>query len=159
MWEEAIDRESNALIVRGTQKYISQTLEMDSIPITWTFRIKDASTATGTLYKARRCLYGNHQKAIRHFDPSALDALVAKHGIIRMFLKKVAAKRLKREDVDIDNAYLYGQLDKPIIMKKPYDSSGKVRHPGHACLVVKSLYSARQAGKIWGTHLPEKLLE
>lgn len=76
-----------------------------------------------------------------------------------MFLTKVAAQRLKLEGADIDNAYLCRQLDKPIIMKPPSDSFGKVRYPGYVCLVVKYLYGARQAGKIWGTDLHKNLLK
>lgn len=44
-------------------------------------------------------------------------------------------------------------------MKQPPDSSGKPRYPSKACLVVKSLYGVRQAGKIWGSYIHKQLLK
>lgn len=157
-WAEAIDREYNALVDRGTWTYIDQTPDMDPLPFTWNFRVKDVSVGNGLLCKARCCLCGNLQQAFRDFDPENLYAPVVRHETIGMFLAKVVAQQLQVEGADGDNSYLYGDMDKPIIMKQPTDSSGKPRYPGKVCLVKKSLYGARQAGEIWGSHIHKKLL-
>lgn len=157
MLVEAVDREFNALVERGIWTSVKQTPEMDPFPFTWTCRIKDASTISGILYKARCCLCGNYQKAFRDCDPANIYAPVVRHETIRLFFTKVAAQYLKVEGADVDNAYLYGDLDKPISMKQPSDSSGKVHYPGQVCLVVKSLYGARQASDIWEPHIRETL--
>lgn len=44
-------------------------------------------------------------------------------------------------------------------MKQQTDSFGNVKFPGKVCSVVKSIYSAREAGKIWGSHIHKKLLD
>lgn len=136
MWAEAIDREYNALNDCGTWKYIKQTPEMDPLPFKWTLKIKDASTKTSTLYKARCCLCGNHQKAIRDFDHTNIYAPVVKHETIRMFLARVAAQPVELEGANIDNAYVYEQLEKLIIMKQPFNTFGRASYPGHVCPVV-----------------------
>lgn len=76
-----------------------------------------------------------------------------------MFIAKVATQQLKVEGADVDNTYLYGDMDKPVVMMPPTDSPGKQRFPGKVCLVPKLLYGARQAGEIWGSLIHNTLLK
>lgn len=157
-WAEAIDREFNALEERNTWTYIPYAASMSPLPYIWDFRIKDTFGAYGLIYKARCCLRGDKQVAYRDFDPENLYAPVARHESIRMLLALVAAQNLVLEGADVSNAYLYGDIDTPIIMHQPTDSTGRQKHPGMVCKLQKSLYGARQAGEIWGSVIHGKLL-
>lgn len=156
---EAIDREFNAAFERGTWIYAGQISEMNPLPFPWTFRIKDASAKSGILYKACCRLCGNHRKAFRDFDPENTYVSVVRHEIICIFSAKVVAQNLKFEEVDIDNTYPYGNLDKPINKKQPSESAGKNSILEKFCLIVKFLYDGRQVGEIWGTLIHKKLME
>lgn len=93
-WANAIDREYDALVERGTWKYLDRTPDMDPLPFTCNFRVKDTSSGDRMLYKARCCLCGNLQKTYRDFNLDALYAPVVRHESIRVFLAKVAAQNL-----------------------------------------------------------------
>ena len=85
-------------------------------------------------------------------------APVASHDSIRYLIAISAAENSTLEGADISNAYLYGNLDVPIIMEQPTESSQLPAMPGYVCKLVKSIYGARQAGEIWGSLLNEKFL-
>lgn len=158
-WREAINREYNALVDRKTWTYIKYTPDMEPLPFIWDFRIKEApGSDISILYKARCCLRGDKQVAYRDFDPNNLYAPVVRHETIRMLLAKTAAQDLILEGADVANAYLYGNLDTPIIMQQPTDSTGKEAYPGYVCSLLKSIYGARQAGEIWGSVIHSSLL-
>lgn len=54
------------------------------------------------------------------------------------------------EGADISNAYLYGDLDAPVKMELPKDSSREPEKEDHVNKVIRSLYGYRSEGKIWG---------
>lgn len=91
------------------------------------------------------------------YDPDELFAPVPSHESIRALLAVAASKNCFLEGYDVDNAYLFGNLDVPIRMKQPTDSTGIPAKEGHDCFLVKSLYGAKQAGKIWGNEIHQKL--
>lgn len=156
-WASAIDREYDALIKRGTWKYVNSTRDMDPLPFTWNFWIKDTSSGDEMMYRARCWVCENLQMSYKDFDPDAPYALVVRHETIRMLLAKVVAQKLFMECTEVDNAYLYGDMDKPDIMNQPTNSSAKLKYSENICLVVKSLYGALEAEKIWSSHLHKKL--
>lgn len=150
-WCEAIDREFEALCAQETWTLVKRTPDMKPIPFLWDFRVNDTyGTDNAVIYKARCCLRGDKQVVYQDFDPHNLYAPVVRHETIRMFLAKVAAQDLILEGADVSNAYLYGDIDAPIIMDQPTNSSGKPHRPGYVCQLNKSIYGARQAGEIWG---------
>jgi hypothetical protein len=58
----------------------------------------------------------------------------------------VASKKLKVHQLDVKGAYLNGILTQPIYMEQPIgfeDGSGLV------CLLIKSIYGLKQAGRVW----------
>lgn len=74
-----------------------------------------------------------------------------------MLIAYAAANKILVEGASISNAYLFGNLDIPIIMGQPTDSSQKQKYPGNVCRLIKSIYGAKQAGKIWGSLLAKTL--
>jgi len=65
---------------------------------------------------------------------------------IRALLAMVPGKKLKVQQLDVKGAYLNGKLTQSIYMEQPTgfdDGSGLV------CLLVKSIYSLKQARHVW----------
>lgn len=153
-WCAAIDREFNALRNRNTWKLIRRTPDMNVLPFTWVFRIKPLdATGKTVLYKARCCVRGDYQLAYFDFDPFTTYAPVASHEGIRILLAYAAARRLIVEGGDVSNAYLFGDIDCPVYIEQPTNSTGLKERHGYVCQLLKSMYGIKQAGRIWGSLL------
>lgn len=158
-WAAAIDREYNDLLRRGTWTYIPSDKNHPPVPFKWIFRAKQIDDIGNEfLYKARCVLRGEIQEAWIDFDPDELYAPVAAHETIRLFLGVSASEDLITEGCDVDNAYLFGNLDIPIRMKQRIKSTLVLARPGHDVLHLKSLYGARQAGRIWGNEIHNEVI-
>ncbi|KAL6330209.1 hypothetical protein AAG906_040131 [Vitis piasezkii] len=74
---------------------------------------------------------------------------------VRTFLVVVAAKNWNLHQMDVQNAFLHGDLDEEVYMKMPpgfaSSSSRKV------CKLRKSLYGLRQVPRCWFAKLAESL--
>lgn len=55
------------------------------------------------------------------------------------------------------NSYLYGDIDFPVYMEQPTDSTGIPLYPGLVVQLLKSMYGLKQAGFIWGSLLATSL--
>ena len=60
----------------------------------------------------------------------------------------VASKKLKVWQLDVKGAYLNGILTQPIYMEQPSGFDDNFRL---VCLLIKSIYSLKQAGRVWNT--------
>ncbi len=69
--------------------------------------------------KASRRLRGNKQMLYIDIHPMNVNSLVVSHGSIRILVALAAAEDAFREGADGTNAYLYGNLDIPVIMQQP----------------------------------------
>ncbi len=98
--------------------------------------------------KACCCARGDRQLAYLDYDPSNIYAPVPSHESIRMLISLAASQDINLEGANVTNAYLYGDLDIPILMQQPTDSSQELAKPGYACKLFKSIYGAKQAGEI-----------
>ncbi len=50
-----------------------------------------------------------------------------------------ASEKIHLEVADMNNDYIYGDLDVPIIMKQPTDSSQELDMPEYKCEVIHSV--------------------
>lgn len=155
-WFEAIDWVYNALMSRNTWTYVLPKPGVKPVPYTWVFKQKPLD-AQGKkfLQKARCCLIVDQQ--LEYIDYN-LYAPVASHYAIRLLICIAASEGLVLEGADVSNAYLYGDIDLPIIMCQPTDLSQKEAIPGYYCQLNKSLYGTKHAGK-YGDHFLINLSE
>ena len=74
-------------------------------------------------------------------------APVSKHVSIYIVLSVAVAKCLELHQMDVNNAFLHGDLEEEIYMKLPPGfSSGK---PNAVCKLLKSLYGLKQDSRNW----------
>jgi len=50
--------------------------------------------------------------------------------------------------LDVNNAFLYGELDRDIFMEQPHGFISK-KFPDHVCRFKKALYGLKQAPRAW----------
>ena len=135
-----------------------QTPGITPVPFTWEFKLKPLDTQGKTfLENARCCMRGDRQLAYVDYDPTNFFASVASHDSIRILLSIAASENIVLREVDVSNSYLYGDMDFPIIMQQPTESSQREAKPGYACKLKKSIYGTKQAGEIWGSLLEKSL--
>lgn len=120
-----IERKYVALLERKTWT-IQEKPRPESFPVSLEFQNHRRSWIgpTSVLHKAPYCIQGDKKVENRDFDSNNLYASVVGHGNIQRFLAKAVVQNLMVDGVDVSNANLYGEIDKPIIMEHLTNCTG-----------------------------------
>ena len=145
-----MQEELQALI--RTDTWLITILPPGKIPISckWVYKIKFKADATVERYKSRLVAKGFTQQAGVDFHDTF--SLFAKLTTVKMVLALAAIHGWHLAHLDINNAFLYGELDEEIYMTLPPGlavpdippKSGKL-----LCRLKKSLYGLKQASRQW----------
>lgn len=126
-------------------------------------RVRRYSAAFGCLklsitlmerYKARLVVQDNNQVEGEDYDETF--APVVKMNTVRTVLRTVAANNWEVYQMDVNNAFLHGDLEEEVYMKLP--PGFRHSHPDKVCRLRKSLYGLKQAPKCWFKKLSDALL-
>ena len=160
-WRDAITKELNGLMSRGTWHYVY----FDELPkgtnlmgCHMIFTVKRLSNGAIEKFKCRLVANGNTQKAGVDFD--RIFSTVVKITTIRVVLAIAAARDYNLTSIDVQQAFLQGDVDEDLYMQMPPGLPS--RSPDGRRLVVKldrSLYGLKQAGRVWWQLLTGFLLE
>ena len=154
-WREAMNQEFSALLHNGTWSLVSPPIHANIVRCRWIYKIKRKTDGAIERYKARLVAKGFHQQ--ERVDFSETFSLVIKHATIRLVIFIVVTYKWPIKQLDVQNAFLHGDLHKNMFMIQP---QGYVhpQYPNHVCKLHKSLYGLRQAPRSWFSKLSTKLL-
>ena len=148
-------KEIDALEVNNTWGIEELPSGKKPINCKWVYKVKYKSDGSIGRYKARLVICGDEQ--VKGFDYHETFSPVAKMTSVRIFLTVAIAKGKELHQMDVNNAFLHGDLDEEVYMTMPPGFRTSNHHK--VCCLYKSLYGLKQAPCQWFVKLSSKLLE
>ncbi|KAH9142061.1 hypothetical protein AeRB84_013835 [Aphanomyces euteiches] len=149
-WIKATDAEYNSLMQHNTWTLCELPPDRKPIGCRWIFTKKYAADGTLSRYKARLVAQGFTQVA--GVDYTEVFAPVIQTSSIRFLLALAAMSSMKICHMDVQTAFLNGNLQETLYMKQP---PGYVQ-PGSehlVCRLNKSIYGLKQSSREWNSAL------
>lgn len=154
-WQEAMAKEIAALEANGTWDLEHLPPGKRAIDSKWVYKVKYKPTGEVERYKARLVAKGFTQ--IEGIDFHETFAPVAKLVTVRSLLAVAVKRNWILHQLDVNNAFLHGDLIEDVYMKIPqgFAKSGDTR----VCKLRKSLYGLRQASRNWYHKFTQAILD
>ncbi|KAH9769752.1 retrovirus-related pol polyprotein from transposon RE2 [Citrus sinensis] len=143
-WKAAMQTEYDALIKNKTWTLVPMCSSYKPVGCKWVFRTKYNINGSVSKHKARLVAKRFHQTAC--IDYSETFSPIVKSTTVRLILSLAVVKCWKVRQIDVNNAFLNGDLSEDVYMVQP---EGFVSKEGYICKLTKALYGLKQAPKAW----------
>uniref|UniRef100_A0A2N9GRZ3 Reverse transcriptase Ty1/copia-type domain-containing protein n=1 Tax=Fagus sylvatica TaxID=28930 RepID=A0A2N9GRZ3_FAGSY len=155
-WRRAMNAEFDALMKNGTWVLTPPRPSQNLIGCKWVYRIKRHADGSIERYKARLVAKGFHQQP--GIDYGETFSPVVKPTTVRTVLSLALSAGWPIRQIDIQNAFLHGNLSEEVFMHQP---PGYIHpsFPDHVCQLKKALYGLKQAPRAWFSRLSTQLIE
>lgn len=152
-WMAAARAEYESLIKRGTWTIVRMPAGAKSIKSRWTFKRKLGKNNEVVRYKGRFCAKGYSQQ--HGIDYNDVFAPVVRWDALRTMIAIAASLNITLYQLDVDNAFLYGDLSETIYMDQP--PGFEIGDPRiMKCLLNKALYGLKQSSRVFNQSLDIK---
>ena len=155
-WLSAMDDEYKSLMDAGTFELVKLPQGANLVTCRWVFRLKQNADGSVSRFKARLVARGFTQR--QGVDYDLTFAPVVKLQSVRALLALAASQDWEIHQMDVVTAYLNGDLEHTIYMAQPegFIPDGQ---QGLVCLLKKSLYGLKQAGRSWNIKIHQVLVK
>lgn len=148
-WRQAMELEMKALHENNTWSLVDLPLGRKPIGCKWVFRVKYKADDTVERFKARLVAKGYSQREGLDFHETFSP--VVKMVTVRSVIALAIAKGWKNFQLDVNNAFLHGDLHECVYMTPP--EGFDCLFQGKVCKLNKSLYGLKQAPRHWNEKL------
>jgi hypothetical protein len=163
-WKESYLSELQSLKKHEVFKVIlanQKPPEAKLFDLTWVFKVKESQDGKRR-YKSRCCFRGDRQIYGIHFDETF--APVVRHKTLRALIAVSATKGLHLHNMDVETAFLYGDMDEDehnIYVKLPEGYPVPPEFEGQEVvgIIEKSIYGLKQASRLWNKNIDSYLRE
>ncbi|GJU47053.1 putative RNA-directed DNA polymerase [Tanacetum coccineum] len=155
-WRQAMKEEYDALMKNGTWSLVPRASNTNVVDGKWVYRLKRDKNGAITRYKARFVAKGFWQQPGIDFHEKFSP--VVKSTTIQAVLSLAVTNDWPLRQLDIQNAFLHGNLKEQVYMKQPPGFIDPQR-PNHVCLLHKSLCGLKQAPHAWFERLSKALFD
>ncbi|KAE8703804.1 hypothetical protein F3Y22_tig00110462pilonHSYRG00109 [Hibiscus syriacus] len=156
-WTAAVQEEFDALQRNGTWTLVKLPPGRVAVGCKWLFKVKRNPDGSVHRYKARLVANGFFQV----FGQDYLDTFspVVKFTTLNVILSVAVANNWELRHVDINNAFLNGDLKEAVFMKQPpgFEQTTADGEP-LVCQLQKALYGLKQTPRNWYAKLKDVLL-
>ena len=144
-WIKVMQEEMNSLWKNDTYELTELPKGRKSLKNKWVFKLKNDDEKLSK-YKACLVVKGFSQKQGIDFDE--IFSSIVKMCLIRVILGLATSMNLELEQLDVETAFLHGDLDEEIFMEQP--EGFKVKGKENMIIKLKkSLYRLKQAPWQW----------
>ena len=154
-WKQAMTDEFLALQRNKTWDLVILPEGRKPVGCKWVFKVKENPDGSINKYKARLVAKGFHQTV--GFDFNETFSPVVKPTTIRIILTLALSKGWLVRQLDVNNAFLNGDLQEEVFMVQP-EGFEDPQHPSFVCRLNKSLYGLKQAPRAWFDKLQQSLV-
>ncbi|KAG8497255.1 hypothetical protein CXB51_008492 [Gossypium anomalum] len=155
-WTLAAQEEYEALLRNNTWDLVPLPANRRAVGCKWVFKLKRHSDGTIARYKGRLVMKGYLQEAGIGFHETFSP--VVKPTTIRVVLALAVKFGWQLRQVDINNAFLNGDLSEEIYMVQPPGFEHQHGGPNLVYRLKKALYGLKQAPRAWFSKLRDFLL-
>jgi hypothetical protein len=149
-WTKATQSERDSLQRNETWELVPLPRGRKAIKNKWVYKIKYDSEGKVERFKARMVVKGFSQ--VEGIDYHETFAPVARMSSIRLLLAIAAQLDLDIHQLDVNTAFLYGELQEEIYMEQP-EGMEDLEHPDWVCRLKKGLYFLKQSPRVWNEEL------
>ena len=143
-----MDEEFRALMKNKTWSLVSLPTSRTSVGCRWVFKLKRNPDGSISRYKARLVAKGYSQ--VPGFDFYETFSPVVKPTTIRVVLAIAVSQSWSIRQLDVNNAFLNGELQEEVYMDQPPGFDGKTNQEQKlVCKLHKALYGLKQAPRAW----------
>ncbi|KAL4099935.1 hypothetical protein PRIC1_007732 [Phytophthora ramorum] len=153
-WLDAMKSEMKSLEDHNTWELMKMPRDKKAIRCKWVFRIKRDPNGNIVKLKAQLVAKGYTQRP--GIDFTDTFAPVARKESINASLATAAEEDMEAENVDVDTAFLYGDVEEELYMDQP-DGFEDQSNPAMKCLLKQALYGTKQAARQWNSKLNKHL--
>ncbi|KAJ0572915.1 putative RNA-directed DNA polymerase [Helianthus annuus] len=155
VWWDAMRAEIDALHANQTWCLVQPPTGANIVGCKWVYRIKHNPDGSVSRYKALLVAKGFHQT--EGIDYTETFSSVVKPTTIRLVLSLAFSRGWSIRQVDVNNAFLHGDLSETVYMTQPPGFVYSSR-PHYVCRLQKALYGLKQAPRAWFSKLSTALL-
>ncbi len=152
-WRDAAEEEIQALHLNKTWDLVQLPHGRKPVGCRWVFRLKKDDQGRIARFKARLVAKGFTQK--EGVDYCDTFAPVVRFETVRTLVAYAVINGMLLHQVDVETAFLHGQLNEEIYMQQPEGFDDK---SGRVCRLRRSLYGLKQSPRCWNAALHEQLL-